>query len=149
MPELLEPLRPPNLAAALSLLAGGDAGLSVLELQALRTADPGALPNPDAHYWLGIAYVQAFVWSEAIAELRAYLSADTTTWRAGWASLHLGRAYQQAGRDDEAALAYRGCLAIPGVERAARRFAFDLMSRIADSLPMGYGQAPTRPAQGR
>ncbi|HJR50316.1 MAG TPA: hypothetical protein VJ794_04370, partial [Gemmatimonadales bacterium] len=65
---------------------------------------------------------------------------------AGWAYLHLGRAYEQGGRIDEASLAYRGCLAVEGGERAARRLAFDLMSRLAGSLPISYGQAPTRPA---
>ena len=29
---------------------------------------------------------------------------------------------------------------------SARKFAFDLMSRLAGELPIGYGQAATRPA---
>jgi hypothetical protein len=46
-------------------------------------------------------------------------------------------------------LAYRGVLTVAGAERPARRFAFDLMSRLAAELPIGYGQAATRPASGR
>ena len=72
---------------------------------------------------------------------------DARTWRAGWAFLHLGRAYEQAGRDDEASLAYRGCLAAEGAERPAKKLAFDLMSRLAADLPMGYGQAAARPVE--
>jgi Flp pilus assembly protein TadD len=138
--------RAPSFTAVLSYLAAGDGGLAVLELRAMRTADPPALAAADAHYWLGLAYLQAFDWSAATAELRAYLASDASTWRAGWAYLHLGRAYEQSGRDDEASLAYRGCLSVAGAERPARKFAFDLMSRLAGELPIGYGQAATRPA---
>ena len=104
-------------------------------------------PRPPAshHYWLGLAYTLAYDWAQAAAELRAYLAREASGWRAGWAFLHLGRVYEQAGRDDEASLAYRGCLGADGSERAARRLAFDLMSRLAGSRPMGYGQAPSRP----
>jgi hypothetical protein len=127
-------------------MAAGEGGLAVTELQALRTVQPEALgADPLAHYWLGLAYSLAFDWQAAAAELRRYLSSEGAGWRAGWAYLHLGRAYEQAGRDDEASLAYRGCLGVEGAERPARRLAFDLMSRLASTLPMGYGQAQTRP----
>ena len=137
----------PTLAAAVALLAAGEGGRAVAELQALSRATPDALGPPASHhYWLGLAYTLAYDWVQAAAELRAYLAREASGWRAGWAFLHLGRVYEQAGRDDEASLAYRGCLGADGSERAARRLAFDLMSRLAGSRPMGYGQAPTRPA---
>ncbi|MBI3974738.1 MAG: hypothetical protein HY332_25965 [Chloroflexi bacterium] len=139
----------PSLAQAMSYLAAGEGAIAVLELQWLRQAEPEALAGAMAHYWLGLAYIQAFDWGLAAAEFRAYLSREATGWRAGWVYLHLGRAYQQAGRDDEASLAYRGCLATQGAERAARKLAFDLMSRLAGSLPMGYGQATSRPVEKR
>jgi hypothetical protein len=139
--------RRPSLAAAVAFLACGDGGPAVAELQALSAAEPQTLGTPaDAHYWLGLAYVLAYDWLQAAAELRAYLAHEVTGGRAGWAFLHLGRVYEQAGREDEASLAYRGCLGVEGSERAARRLAFDLMSRLARGRAMGYGQAPTRPA---
>jgi predicted Zn-dependent protease len=138
---------PPTLASAISLMAAGDGGRAVAELQALRASEPGALAPHEVYYWLGLAYLLAFDWAAAARELRAYLVQDAGTWRAGWAYLHLGRAYEQAGRDDEASLAYRGCLAAEGAERPARKLAFDLMSRLAAELPIGYGQAATRPAE--
>jgi tetratricopeptide (TPR) repeat protein len=137
----------PTLAAAVALLAAGEGGRAVAALQALSRATPDALGPPASHhYWLGLAYTLAYDWVQAAAELRAYLAREASGWRAGWAFLHLGRVYEQAGRDDEASLAYRGCLGADGSERAARRLAFDLMSRLAGSRPMGYGQAPSRPA---
>jgi tetratricopeptide (TPR) repeat protein len=141
--------RAPSLAAAISLLAAGEGALAVAELQALRTTSPHLLGPGEDHYWLGLAYLLAFDWSAAIHELRAYLAREASGWRAGWAYLHLGRAYEQSGLVDEASLAYRGCLGCAGSERAARRLAFDLMSRLASSLPMGYGQASTRSPEGR
>ena len=134
--------RPPSLDAAIAFLALGDGALAVNELRALR----GELDAAQHHYWLGLAHLLAYDWSAAAHELRAYLGGGETGWRAGWAFLHLGRAYEQAGRTDEASLAYRGCLSVAGAERAARKLAFDLMSRLANSMPIGYGQAPTRPA---
>ncbi|HEX2324165.1 MAG TPA: hypothetical protein VH257_13260 [Chloroflexota bacterium] len=137
----------PTLAAAVALLAAGEGGRAVAALQAISRATPDALGPPASHhYWLGLAYTLAYDWVQAAAELRAYLAREASGWRAGWAFLHLGRVYEQAGRDDEASLAYRGCLGADGSERAARRLAFDLMSRLAGSRPMGYGQAPSRPA---
>jgi Flp pilus assembly protein TadD len=132
------------MAAALSYLAAGEGAMAVAELRALR--DEGLLGATDAHYYLGIAHLLAFDWPAAAAELRRFLSDQGSGWRAGWAYLHLGRAYQQAGRTDEASLAFRGCLAVEGAERATRKLAFELMSRLASSMPIGYGQAPTRPA---
>jgi Flp pilus assembly protein TadD len=129
----------------MACLAAGEGALAVAELRSLRASQPAALGTGEAHYWLGLAYLLAFDWASATAELRAYLGGETTGWRAGWAYLHLGRAYEQAGRQDEASLAYRGCLAAPGAERAARQLAFELMARLAASLPMGYGQAAARP----
>ena len=138
--------RRPSLAAAMAFLAVGDGGLAVAELDALRGERPEGLPAGEGHYWLGLAYLLALEWSSAVVEFRAFLSRQAVGWRAGWAYLHLGRAYEQAGLTDEASLAYRGCLAVEGAERTARKLAFDRMSRLAASLPMGYGQAPTRPA---
>jgi hypothetical protein len=126
----------------------GEGALAVNELLALA---PDAVAEFDAaqrHYWLGLAYLLAYDWSGAAHELRTYLGGGETGWRAGWAFLHLGRAYEQAGHTDEASLAYRGCISVAGAERAARKLAFDLMSRLANSMPIGYGQAPTRPASG-
>jgi hypothetical protein len=138
---------PPTLAAAVALLATGEGGRAVAAIHALSRAAPDALGPPGSHhYWLGLAYTLAYDWAQAAAELRAYLAREASGWRAGWAYLHLGRVYEQAGREDEASLAYRGCLGAEGSERAARRLAFDLMSRLAGSRPMGYGQAPSRPA---
>ncbi|MGH2350528.1 MAG: tetratricopeptide repeat protein [Chloroflexota bacterium] len=143
-------VRPPSLDATLAYLAAGEGALAVAEIQALRQVQPPAFGTAaEAHYWLGLAYSLVFDWGLAVAELRAYLAREATGWRAGWAFLHLGRAYEQEGRDDEASLAYRGCLAVEGSERAARRLAFDLMSRLAADLPMGYGQAATRPVEKR
>jgi hypothetical protein len=137
----------PSLATAVAFMGAGEGGKAVAELKALARTRPDTLGAPgDVHYWLGLAYTLAFDWSQASAELRAYLAHEATGWRAGWAFLHLGRVYEQAGRDDEASLAYRGCIGAAGSERAARRLAFDLMSRLAAGRPMGYGQAPTRPA---
>ncbi|HEU5317591.1 MAG TPA: hypothetical protein VFX49_15870 [Chloroflexota bacterium] len=141
--------RPPSLDAAVAFLAIGDGAQAVGELQAIPTggSDPALTPEL-RHYWLGLACLLAFAWSDAAHALRTYLSDGASDWRAGWAYLHLGRAYEQAGRMDEASLAYRGCLAAAGAERAARKLAFDRMSRLANSVPIGYGQAPTRPAAG-
>src|SRR5438552_18702099 len=99
------PAAQPSLAAAISLLASGEGALAAAELLALRTA--GAFEPHQDHYWLGLAYLLAFDWPAATGELRAYLTHDAATWRAGWAYLHLGRAYEQPGRDDEASLAHR------------------------------------------
>ena len=140
--------RPPSLEAAIAYLALGEGALAANELRALPA---GATPDLDAaqrHYWLGLALLLAYDWSAAAHELRAYLGGGETGWRAGWAFLHLGRAYEQAGRTDEASLAYRGCLSVAGAEKSARKLAFDLMARLADSVPIGYGQAPTRPSGG-
>lgn len=139
--------RSPSLAAAISFLAAGEGGLAVFEIQALQGAEPGTLGGADVHYWLGLAYTLAYDWARAGAELRSYLSREASGWQAGWAYLHLGRVYEQAGRDDEASLAYRGCLGASGSEQAARKLAFDLMARLASGRPIGYGQAPTRPAE--
>ena len=139
--------RPPSLSAAIAFLALGDGAQAAGELHALHSSsDPASISSELRHYWLGLASLLAFAWTDAAHELRAYLSGGASDWRAGWAYLHLGRAYEQAGRMDEASLAYRGCLAAAGAERAARKFAFDRMSRLANSVPIGYGQAPTRPA---
>jgi hypothetical protein len=130
-------------------MAVGDGALAVAELRALRQATPETFAGPQSHYWhywLGLAHMLAFDWPAAATELRAFVVREPAGWRAGWAYLHLGRAYEQAGRIDEASLAYRGCLAVQGVERPARRLAFDLMSRLAASVPISYGQAPTRQA---
>ena len=143
-------VRPPSLAAAIAYLAVGEGALAVAELQALRAQQPAAIGTPaEAHYWLGLAHLLAFDWSRAVSELRAYLATEATSWRAGWAYLHLGRAYEQAGHEDEASLAYRGCLSVAGAERPAKKLAFDLMSRLASDLPIGYGQASSRPAEDR
>lgn len=137
----------PSLAAAVAYLAVGEGALAVAELQALRVAQPSPLGPDEAHYWLGLAFLLAFDWSAAVRELRAYLAREATGWRAGWAFLHLGRAYEQAGHEQEATLAYRGCLSVAEAERPARKLAFELMSRLASSFPIGYGQAATRPTQ--
>jgi hypothetical protein len=140
------PPRPPSLDAAVAYLALGEGALAVNELQALG---PEAVSGVEAaHYWLGLARLLAYDWSGAAHELRTYLGGGEVGWRAGWAFLHLGRAYEQAGHTDEASLAYRGCISVAGAERAARKLAFDLMSRLANSMPIGYGQAPTRPSGG-
>ncbi len=131
----------------MAYLAAGEGGLAVSEIQALRRVAPADLgTEADAHYWLGLAYTLAYDWGQAGAELREYLAREGSGWRAGWAYLHLGRVYEQAGRDDEASLAYRGCIGAPGSERASRKLAFDLMARLAADRPIGSGQAPTRPA---
>jgi TolA-binding protein len=128
-------------------MALGDGAPAVGELLALPTEGPNApFTSELRHYWLGLAHLLAFEWSAAAHEFRSFLAGGNSTWRAGWAYLHLGRAYQQAGRMDEASLAFRGCLSVADAERPARKMAFDLMSRIANSVPVGYGQAPTRPA---
>ena len=142
------PPRPPSLQAAIAYLALGEGALAVNELRALPASAPSG-PGLDAierHYWLGLAHLLAFDWTGAAHELRAYLSPGHGGWRAGWAFLHLGRAYERAGHTDEASLAYRGCLSVAEAEKSARKLAFDLMSRLANSMPIGYGQAPTRPA---
>jgi hypothetical protein len=123
--------------------------MALLELQALRVARPDEIDASDVHYWTGIARLHALDWAGAVPELRRYLTAKSTGVRAGWAFLHLGRALEEVGHDDEASLAYRGCLSVSEAERPARRLAFDLMSRIATELPMGYGQATSRPAERR
>ena len=131
------------------MMAAGEGALAVAELQALRAQDGAAFAPHEDHYWLGLAYVLAFDWSGASTELRAYLAHNPRTWRAGWAYLHLGRVYEQAGKEEEASLAYRGCLGIEAAERPARKLAFDLMSQIATELPISYGQAATRPIEKR
>lgn len=135
----------PSWGSICSHLALGEGALAALQIQALRAGRPDLLSEHETHYWLGLAYLLALEWSRATTELRAYLASDASSARAGWAFLHLGRAYEQLGHADEASLAYRGCLAVPAAERAARRLAFDLMSRLAGSLPIGYGQASSRP----
>ena len=139
----------PSLDSVIAHLAAGDGGIAAGQVAVLRAMTPPVFEGQLGHYWQGLAYLLAFDWSAASTELRTYLAHDAQTWRAGWAYLHLGRAYEQAGRDDEAALAYRGCLAVAGAERPARKLAFDLMSRLAADLPIGYGQAATRPAEKR
>jgi Flp pilus assembly protein TadD len=134
---------------AASLLAAGEGALAVVELRALRQASPQEMTAALFHYWLGLAYLLAFDWSGASHEFRAFLTAEVGGWRAGWAYLHLGRAYERAGLEDQASLAYRGCLAVEGAERSARKLAFDRMSRLAAALPIGYGQASVRPVDGR
>ncbi|MGI8424136.1 MAG: hypothetical protein ACR2NO_08520 [Chloroflexota bacterium] len=140
--------RPPSLDAAVAYLALGEGALAVIELLALTSKGDttGGFDAAQRHYWLGLAHLLAYDWSAATHELRTYVGGGEGGWRAGWAFLHLGRAYEQAGRTDEASLAYRGCLSVAGAERSARKLAFDLMSRLANSMPIGYGQAPTRPA---
>jgi hypothetical protein len=138
--------RPPSLAEVLALLTEGDGGMAVAELRALASSAQPPFSPQEMQYWLGLAHLLAFDWGGAAHAFRAYVGDQGTGWRAGWAFLHLGRAYEQAGRTDEASLAYRGCLAVPDAEKSARKFAFDRMSRLANSLPIGYGQAPTRPA---
>jgi TolA-binding protein len=140
----------PSLRTAVALMAAGDGGRAVAELQSLARVRPGALGTPaDVHYWLGLAFILAYDWSQAATELRAYIGEQPSGSRAGWAYLHLGRVYEQIGRDDEASLAYRGCMGADGAERTARRLAFERMSRVAGARPMGFGQAPTRPAGNR
>jgi TolA-binding protein len=142
--------RRPSLATAVALMAAGEGGRAIAELLALQAADAAVLGTPaQAHYWLGLASVLAYDWTRATAEFRAFLTKEPTGWQAGWAYLHLGRVYEQIGLDDEASLAYRGCLGAPGSERAARRLAFDQMSRLAAGKAIGYGQASTRPADPR
>ncbi len=138
----------PTWGSICSHLALGEGALAALQIQALHAGQPDLLGEREMHYWLGLAYLLALEWSRAAIELRAYLAGDASSARAGWAFLHLGRAYEQLGHTDEASLAYRGCLAVPAAERAARRLAFDLMSHLASSLPIGYGQASSRPADG-
>ena len=140
--------RPPSLEAAIAYLALGEGALAVNELRALPADAAPELDAAQRRYWLGLAHLLAFDWGSAAHELRAYLSGGESGWRAGWAFLHLGRAYEKAGHTDEASLAYRGCLSVAGAERAARKLSFDLMSRLASSVPIGYGQAPTRPTSG-
>lgn len=139
------------MAAVLAYLGVGEGALAEIELRSLIDQSVGAADPPftklESHYWLGLAYFHALEWGRANAELRAYLAGEVSSWRAGWAFLLLGRAYESSGRTDEASLAYRGCLGAEGAERQAKKLAFDLMSRLAGSLPMGYGQATSRPAQ--
>ncbi len=127
-------------------MAEGEGALAIAELHALAAAPEPPLTPLELHYWLGLAHVLAFDWSGATRELRAFLAQGGDGWRAGWACLHLGRVCERVGHTDEASLAYRGCLAIEGAERSARKMAFDRMSRLANSVPIGYGQAQTRPA---
>jgi hypothetical protein len=128
-------------------LVFGEGALAVSELQAMPAEWQDEPGSPELHhYWLGLAYLLAYEWSAAAHELRTFVSGGVSGWRAGWAYLHLGRAYEQAGKMDEASLAYRGCIGIEGAEKPARKLAFDLMSRLAGSVPIGYGQSPTRPA---
>jgi hypothetical protein len=138
--------RGPSFAAVLAHMAEGEGALAVGELHALGAAPDPPLTPLELHYWLGLAHLLAFDWGGAAHELRAYLAQGGEGWRAGWACLHLGRVCERAGRMDEASLAYRGCLATEGAEPTARKLAFDRMSRLANSVPIGYGQAPTRPA---
>lgn len=133
----------PSLAAVFAYLAVGEGAMAVAELHALRAVN--GLGETDLHYYLGIAHLLAFNWSGAATEFRVFIAQEGSGWRAGWAYLHLGRAYQQAGRTDEASLAYRGSLSVEGAERASRKLAFDLMSRLVATIPIGYGQAVTRP----
>ena len=131
----------------MAFMAIGEGAPAVNELLGLPVEGEAAPFTAEVrHYWLGLAYLLAYEWGAAAHELRSFLSGGDTSWRAGWAYLHLGRAYEQAGRMDEASLAYRGCLSVAGAERPAKKLAFDLMSRLANSVPMGYGQASTRPA---
>ena len=139
------PPRPPSLEAAIAFLALGEGALAVNELRALPQSG-ATVDATERRYWLGLAHLLAFDWATAAYELRAFLSAGHGGWRAGWAFLHLGRAYEKAGHTDEASLAYRGCLSVTEAEKSARKLAFDLMSRLANSMPICYGQAPTRPA---
>ncbi len=128
-------------------MALGEGAPAVAELMSLPVSGPAAPLSAELrHYWLGLAYLLAFEWGAAAHELRSFLAGGDSSWRAGWAYLHLGRAYQQAGRMDEASLAFRGCLSVADAEKPARQMAFELMSRLANSVPIGYGQAPTRPA---
>ncbi len=139
--------RPASLAAVIAYLADGEGALAVAELRAIPSNAAPELSPAEMRYWLGLAHLLAFDWSGAAHEFHRYVAGQDGGWRAGWAQLHMGRAYEQAGRADEASLAYRGVLATDGAERAARKMAFDRMSRIANSLPIGYGQAPVREAQ--
>ena len=139
--------RPASLAAVIAYLADGEGALAVAELRALSTDAAPVLSPAEMRYWLGLAHLLAYDWSGAAHEFHRYVSGQDGGWRAGWAQLHMGRAFEQAGRTDEASLAYRGVLATEGAERAARKMAFDRMSRIANSLSIGYGQAPVREAQ--
>jgi hypothetical protein len=123
----------------------GEGGLAVAELRALGDTPNCPLERDELHYWLGLAYLLAFDWGGVTHEMRAYLSSGASDWRAGWACLHMGRAFERTGHTDEASLAYRGCLSIAGAERAARKLSFDLMTKLAETMPMGYGQASSRP----
>jgi TolA-binding protein len=144
------PAARPALRTAVALMAAGEGGRAVAELQSLARVRPAAFGTAaDVHYWLGLAFVLAYDWSQAATELRTYIGQQPAGLRAGWAYLHLGRVYEQIGREDEASLAYRGCIGAEGAERSARRLAFDRMSRLAAARPMGYGQAPTRPSGDR
>ena len=111
-------VRPPSLGAAIAYMSTGEGGLAVAELRALSATPNCPLGRDELHYWLGLAYLLAFDWGGVTYEMRAYLSSGASDWRAGWACLHLGRAFERAGHTDEASLAYRGCLSIADSERA-------------------------------
>lgn len=117
---------------AVAHLAGGDGGAAVPHLEQLRERWPAYLPSPLDAYWLGLAHFSACNWAQATHELRSYV-ARAGDWRAAWAYLHLGESLEELGRDEEASLAYRGCLSVPlrSDDQLAQQLAFGLMSRIA------------------
>jgi hypothetical protein len=130
----------------MAFMTSGEGGLAVAELRALGAAPGCPLGRDELHYWLGLAHLLAFDWGGVMSEMRSYLATGANDWRAGWAYLHLGRAFERAGHTDEASLAYRGCLTVSDAERATRKLAFDLMTKLVATMPMGYGQASSRPA---
>jgi len=121
-------------ARALAALAVGEGAAAVHALEQARACSPDLPPllaGPTWEYWLGLAYAQARLWDEAIRSLRAHIAAADHPFSLGWAYVHLGGAYEAIGHDEEAALAYRRCLALPAAERAARRAAFQRMRAVA------------------
>ena len=115
----------------MSDLALGEGAAAIGALAQLR--EDGALGTDDATYLLGLAHLAAFDWAGAMEYLRQFIAQHPTDdWRTAWAYLRLGQCYEELGREDEASLAYRGCLALPRREQLPRQLAFALMAQIAE-----------------
>jgi soluble lytic murein transglycosylase len=108
------PVSSDRLAMAQQAYAGGDYETARLEFDALL-ADPGASPDEQrlALYWRGRSELDLEDTASAIATLQTFLAQYPTDQFARAAQFNLGRAYEQAGRYEEADAAYLASV-VPG-----------------------------------
>jgi len=108
------PVSSDRLAVAQQAYASGDYETARLEFDALL-ADPGASPDEQrlARYWRGRSELDLEDAASAIATLQMFLAQYPSDQLTRAAQFNLGRAYEQAGRYEEAAAAYLASV-VPG-----------------------------------